>query len=128
MIIMKVFVFLLCVFILVPGTILSHAETQVETYLPNTDHELTVFYITGKEPGKTMMIIGGIQGDEPGGYIAADLYADMLLEKGNLIVIPRANFYSIKKNMRGVDGDMNRKFATETPEKKRLRFPYCRYP
>jgi len=67
------------------------AETRVKTYFENTDHELTVYFITGKEPGNTMMIIGGIQGDEPGGYIAADLYADMLLEKGNLIVVPRAN-------------------------------------
>jgi len=92
------------------------AETHVKTYFENTDHELTVYFITGKEPGNTMMIIGGIQGDEPGGYIAADLYADMLLEKGNLIVIPRANFYSIRKNKRGVNGDMNRKFSPKAPK------------
>ncbi|MFC1651365.1 M14/M99 family metallopeptidase, partial [Candidatus Latescibacterota bacterium] len=65
----------------------------------------------------TMMIIGGIQGDEPGGYLAADLYADMLLEKGNLIVVPRANFNSIIRNMRGVNGDMNRKFSSSGNEK-----------
>lgn len=58
-----------------------------------------------------MLIIGGIQGNEPGGYLAADLYVDMSLKKGNLIMVPRANFYSIVRNQRGVDGDMNRKFA-----------------
>lgn len=114
---MFMFVFLFCVLILFPGTAPLIAETRVETHFENTDHELTVYYIKGKEPGKTMMIIGGIQGDEPGGYIAADLYADMLLEKGNLIVVPRANFFSIKKNKRGVNGDMNRKFANKSPEK-----------
>ena len=41
------------------------------------------------------MLIGGIQGNEPGGFLSADLYADMSLEKGNLIVVPRANFNSI---------------------------------
>lgn len=94
-----------------------NAETRVETFFDNTDHKLTVYYISGKEPGTTMLIIGGIQGDEPGGYIAADLYADILLEKGNLIVVPRANFFSIKMNSRGVNGDMNRKFASGTSPK-----------
>jgi hypothetical protein len=63
------------------------------------------------EKGKTLLIIGGIQGNEPGGYLAADLYVDMSLRKGNLIVVPRANFHSILRNQRGVNGDMNRKFA-----------------
>ena len=92
------------------------AQKSKVTYQENTDHELTIYSIYGKEPGKTMMIIGGIQGDEPGGYLAADLYADMLLEKGNLIVVPRANFNSIKRNKRGVNGDMNRKFSRNSDE------------
>jgi len=56
-------------------------------------------------------MVGGIQGNEPGGYLAADLYVDMSLKKGNLIVVPRANFFSIVRNQRGIKGDMNRKFA-----------------
>ena len=68
------------------------AQTIHDVYFKNTDYELNVYKIYGAEKGKTMMIIGGIQGDEPGGYIAADLYADMALKKGNLIVVPRANF------------------------------------
>jgi hypothetical protein len=83
-----------------------------EIFLANTDHELHVYRISGDEPGKTIMLVGGIQGDEPGGYMTADLYADVHLKKGNLIVVPRANFYSILLNRRdGLTGDMNRKFA-----------------
>ncbi|MDY6970773.1 MAG: M14/M99 family metallopeptidase, partial [Thermodesulfobacteriota bacterium] len=82
-------------------------------YFPNTAYELNVYHIYGKQPGKTLMLIGGIQGNEPGGFLSADLYADMKLEKGNLIVVPRANFYSILLNSRGPHGDMNRKFAHE---------------
>ncbi len=93
------------------------AQTNTVTYQKNTEHELTIFFINGKEPGGTMMIIGGIQGDEPGGYLAADLYADIQLEKGNLIVVPRANFNAIIRNMRGVNGDMNRKFSSSDTRK-----------
>jgi len=95
------------------------AQILHEVFLPNTEHELNVYRVLGEEPGKTIMIIGGIQGDEPGGYMTADLYADIHLKKGNLIVVPRANFYSILLNRRdGLTGDMNRKFGTEGGDKK----------
>lgn len=110
-------VFIVCACFFQWITVSPGADTQVECYFENTDHELTVYYIEGKETGNTMMIIGGIQGDEPGGYLAADLYADIGLEKGSLIVVPRANFYSIKKNARGVFGDMNRKFSPNESQK-----------
>lgn len=90
-----------------------------DVYLANTEHELHVFRIYGKKPGKTIMLIGGIQGDEPGGYLTADLYADINLLQGNLIVVPRANFYSILLNQRdGQTGDMNRKFGDKEDKKK----------
>lgn len=92
-----------------------------DVYLANTEHELHVFRIYGKKPGKTLMLIGGIQGDEPGGYLTADLYADISLQQGNLIVVPRANFYSILLNQRnGLTGDMNRKFGEMTEQEKNL--------
>lgn len=81
-----------------------------EVYLEGTDYELHIYSIYGKEPGKKGLIVGGIQGDEPGGYLSADLYVDAWLEKGDLIIIPRANFKSIMLFNRGVDGDMNRRF------------------
>ncbi|MCP3901255.1 MAG: hypothetical protein GY707_16240, partial [Desulfobacteraceae bacterium] len=42
---------------------------------------------------------------------AADRYADISLKKGNLIVVPRANFPSILKRERKINEDMNRKFS-----------------
>ncbi len=80
-------------------------------YFANTPDELNVYRVYGAQGGKTLMIIGGIQGDEPGGFLSADLYADISLAKGDLIVVPRANFYSIILHHRGPDGDMNRQFA-----------------
>ncbi|VAX09829.1 hypothetical protein MNBD_GAMMA25-1292 [hydrothermal vent metagenome] len=68
----------------------------------------------------TILIIGGIQGDEPGGFNAAALLAtEYTVTKGNLWVVPNLNFESIIKRSRGVHGDMNRKFSMldkEDPE------------
>lgn len=89
------------------------AQREHTVYFQNTAYELNIYRIYGTEPGKTLMLIGGIQGNEPGGFLSADSYADMSLKKGNLIVVPRANFYSIIMNDRGPNGDMNRKFTHE---------------
>ncbi len=82
-------------------------------FFEGTDYELHVYKISGKEPGETLLLIGGIQGDEPGGFLSADLYTDFYLAKGNLIVVPRANFQSIVLGQRQVNEDMNRKFADD---------------
>ena len=72
----------------------ANGQTRRENlvYFPNTPYELNVYKIYGKKPGKTLMLIGGIQGNEPGGFLSADLYADMSLLKGTLIVVPRVPF------------------------------------
>ena len=86
-------------------------KTLHEVYFKDTEYELNIYKVYGAEKGKTLMIVGGIQGDEPGGYLSADLYADMALRKGNLIVVPRANFFSIIEHKRAINWDMNRRFA-----------------
>ncbi len=98
-----------CFFLNIDDSFAQNREHLV--YFEGTCHELHVYKIFGKKQGKTLMLIGGIQGDEPGGFLSADLYADFVLEKGNLIVVPRANFYSILLNKREVNEDLNRKFA-----------------
>lgn len=82
-------------------------------FFEGEENELHVFRIKGTKPGKTLLIVGGIQGDEPGGFLAADFYAEFMLEQGNLIVVPRANFPSILRNERQINQDMNRKFLDD---------------
>jgi len=66
----------------------------------------------GQDNNNTMLVIGGIQGDEPGGFISASLLATHYeITKGSLWIVPNLNFYSIIKRSRGPYGDMNRKFA-----------------
>ncbi|OBQ54863.1 M99 family carboxypeptidase catalytic domain-containing protein [Halodesulfovibrio spirochaetisodalis] len=68
----------------------------------------------GNDPkGPTILVVGGIQGDEPGGFSAAGmLVSHYNITKGNIWVVPNLNFLSIIKSSRGSYGDMNRKFAS----------------
>ena len=62
--------------------------------------------------GNTVLVVGGIQGDEPGGFHAAALLAThYTIEDGNVWVVPNLNFPSIVTRSRGDHGDLNRKFA-----------------
>ena len=66
----------------------------------------------GKDNNNTLLVIGGIQGDEPGGFISASLLATHYeIIEGSVWIVPNLNFYSIIKRSRGPYGDMNRKFA-----------------
>ncbi|CAD7288990.1 hypothetical protein LMG7974_01285 [Campylobacter majalis] len=66
----------------------------------------------GIEDNNTLLLIGGIQGDEPGGFLAASIVAtDYNITKGSVWVVPNLNFPSIIERSRGTKGDMNRKFA-----------------
>ncbi|ABB36864.1 putative lipoprotein [Oleidesulfovibrio alaskensis G20] len=67
---------------------------------------------TASASGPTLLIVGGIQGDEPGGFNAASLVAShYTITRGSVWVVPDLNFPSIIKRSRGIHGDMNRKFA-----------------
>ncbi len=79
--------------------------------------DFTLHRLDGREPGPTLLVIGGIQGDEPGGFHAASLLVtDYRIERGHLWVVPNLNFPSILARSRGVHGDMNRKFADIRPD------------
>lgn len=59
-----------------------------------------------------VLVVGGIQGDEPGGFSAASLLVTHYeITSGAVWVVPNLNFPSIIKRSRGLYGDMNRKFA-----------------
>lgn len=71
------------------------------------------FIKKGKQDDNTLLIVGGIQGDEPGAFMAASLITTHYkINKGSVWVVPNLNFYSIIESGRGSYGDMNRKFAT----------------
>lgn len=75
--------------------------------------DFTLHKLGSNNGGPTILVIGGIQGDEPGGFTAASLLVtDYHIKKGNVWVVPNLNFKSIIERSRGVHGDMNRKFSS----------------
>ena len=75
------------------------------------------FIKKGVQNENTLLIIGGIQGDEPGAFMAASLITTHYkITKGSVWIVPNLNFYSIIKRSRGPFGDMNRKFAALSAE------------
>lgn len=63
----------------------------------------------GAKSGPTLLVIGGIDGDEPGGFhAAATLITRYQIEQGDLWVVPNLNSAAILARVRG---DMNLKFA-----------------
>ncbi len=66
-----------------------------------------------RDDNNTMLVFGGIQGDEPGGFLAASLLStDYNITKGSVWIVPNLNFPSIIRRSRGLNGDMNRKFSS----------------
>lgn len=64
------------------------------------------------DEGPTLFIVGGIHGNEPGGFFAPAVFKNHYkIVYGNVKVIPNLNFDSIAAGRRGIYGDMNRKFA-----------------
>ncbi|WP_241993638.1 M99 family carboxypeptidase catalytic domain-containing protein [Helicobacter sp. MIT 05-5293] len=66
----------------------------------------------GDKRAPTLLLMGGIHGDEPGAYYSSDLFLrHYKITKGSVWVVPVVNPHGMFANMRGVYGDMNRKFA-----------------
>jgi hypothetical protein len=68
--------------------------------------------------GPRVMILGGVHGNEPGGWIAAESIADWEVERGSLVVVPRANVIATELLERTTEelGDLNRLYPGSTVE------------
>jgi glutamine amidotransferase-like uncharacterized protein len=79
----------------------------------------TPYYVqvSGRE-GPTVMIVGGMHGNEPAGAYAAEQIKHWPIVRGKVIVVPRANVKALAANTRntpGVNGELgnlNRNFAS----------------
>ncbi len=93
----------------------AQAKSPYQRTAPTLDftlHKLGPDSPNAAEAGPTLLIVGGIQGDEPGGFNAAALVAShYTVTKGSVWVVPDLNLPSIIRRSRGIHGDMNRKFA-----------------
>ena len=71
--------------------------------------------------GPTLLVLGGVHGNEPGGWLAADGVAEWTPQRGSLLVVPRANVVAIGLLERTTEelGDLNRlypgSFTADSP-------------
>lgn len=62
--------------------------------------------------GAALVVLGGVHGNEPGGWLAADVLRDWIPSAGVLIVVPHANVQAISAFARLIEGegDLNRSY------------------
>ncbi len=79
-----------------------------------TVYATNMYIIKSGKAGPVVMIVGGVHGNEPAGYIAAGRMVNTEIKKGTLIVLPRANNRAVERNVRYYKGhgDLNRDFPT----------------
>jgi len=86
--------------------------------LPGTPWETRLYINRSAAEGSTVFILGGVHGNEPGGWAATDQISDWMPDRGTLVVLPRANVLAIAAGQRTLPelGDLNRFYPGEPPE------------
>ena len=78
--------------------------------LAGTPHETPLVIHHSGTHGPTAMVLGGVHGNEPGGWLAGDEVAKWEPAAGTLLVVPRANVTALNAFVRTFEeiGDLNR--------------------
>jgi hypothetical protein len=84
-------------------------STTIEL-MAGTPHETVATITHSGARGPVLMVLGGVHGNEPGGWIAAEEVATWRPAAGSLVVVPRCNEVAIQRWERSGDdlGDLNR--------------------
>lgn len=115
----KIAVYILAIFILtsplaIPLKAEATASVQVEKLAAGSKYETELYVIKSGQAGPTVLIVGGVHGNETAGYKAALKVCNYRPTKGTLLVIPKANVLAIKEKKRVASGqvDLNRAFPS----------------
>jgi hypothetical protein len=102
-----IFIVLILLLFCFPQTALLQ-QTSIEYICAGTDYETPVYIIKTdcKEP--MIMIVAGTHGNEKAGIKAAEyLKENIKIEKGTLIIIPKANILACEENVRCFPSEIN---------------------
>ena len=86
-----------------------------------TEWETEFFVADSGTSGPTVLIIGGMHGNEPAGSRAAEQILHWPIKLGKLVVVPRANVLGLEANTRLIPGqldeagDLDRNFPQDDP-------------
>ena len=99
--------------LLLPCAGRARAEAETVTtgvLMANTAFQTRYFVKKGARSGPTVVVIGGLHGDEIAGYLAARQLENWTVQSGTLVLIPDANVPAIRANRRFVGRNMNALF------------------
>ena len=95
-----IFVISILLFFYFPQTALLQT-TSVEYICAGTDYETPVYIIKTAYKEPKIMVVAGTHGNEKAGIKAAEYLKDNLhIERGTLIIIPKANILACEENVR----------------------------
>jgi predicted deacylase len=121
---MRIITFLLSITLIYSFVGYDQDDTKTVTYSDNSQYNLyqvlregrkeeteAYYYNTGEE-GTKVFIIGGTHGNERAGFLAAEKLLEFFPEKGEVIIIPKANKQAVEINSRTSDNkiDLNRSY------------------
>ena len=87
------------------------AGEEKRLLMAGTPQETPLYIFGSGQPGPVLAVLGGVHGNEPGGWLAADELLDTLRPAtGAFLIIPRANRLATQQFVRTTDdlGDLNR--------------------
>lgn len=88
------------------------AGRELRTLLAGSEYATTAMLSHSGIEGPRVLVLGGVHGNEPGGWLAAEAIADWTVTRGSLVVVPRANVLATYAFARTLDGfgDLNRQY------------------
>ncbi len=96
-----------------PPPFVVAAGEDKRVIMPGTKYETPLYIFGSGRAGPIAMALGGVHGNEPGGWLAADRVVDrMRPDVGALLVIPHVNKIAMGQFVRTTDeiGDVNRAY------------------
>jgi hypothetical protein len=94
-------------------------SVRVERLMPGTPYETPLYVLDSGRPGPALLVLGGVHGNEPGAWRAADALARRRPPaRGRLIVVPRADRLAVAAGERSFPeaGDLNRLYFGGPPQ------------
>lgn len=91
-------------------------RVQQRILAEGTAAQTPCYVLRAKKSGPTILIIGGMHGNEPAGAAAAEQIASWNIGRGTLVIVPQANALALQARKRrtpgltGNAGDLNRAF------------------
>jgi len=94
------------------GELQAKVKHTVVELVPGTPYMTKAYIYESANAGPTVMVVGGIHGNEPAGSLAALRFLEIPVRKGKMIVIPKANTLALDADIRTLPEieDLNRAY------------------